>query len=1345
MSSRSPSPPPPAAPAAQAAPDADGATDRDQRLAEFRNILESSRSSRENLSVVEAVLDNDPTDLLYRDAADPTSAGPGGAPILSLTRLRHLSRVDKLSPRRKSTPFGSLGSDGYVASPRRDSNASMRALDAGLDDFEDEEEVYGPVSARSNQSRSLRSRTYSYSRSRSRSMASRDEMGTDMDAEGAGSSSERAKSASRGSILVDDLTEHDDDDDFEMTADRGAEGDDILLMKFAPYQREERRQSMSSRRLTMNRRTLFFTDRTLEASYARFISVLQLPFLRMGMLFLAALSLAYIGIDEYLYSGTEFHMLLGMRVLFSVGLLLTYVFTWVNPQFVIRHYTVLSFVSPLFGLVLVNATALLAAHGARDEHTEAEKRMGLSAAVVVALVYTPFSTYITHLRVKYAVVQHAVALTLFSTLVVSIGSYGPVEIVSAIAYIAFASTIALYHHRNRERVARSEFMVRRSLRREKTKTRVLLRNMLPAAVVDELAHGKSVVHNAVVTVAFVSIVDFHLILRDETATGAVTLLDRLYTMLDKLVDTSPNITKIETVFDTFVVVCGLPQECPAHALVMGQFLFELREAVTAFANRVSPIEIKIGMHTGPVVAGTVGTTRLFYRLVGDTVNTCSRLASLAHAGDILVSKATADLLREAFVIVPKGMTQVKGKGEMDLYVVSDQRMTRRRPTSFDGGTPHRHSTNSALHPSQLEHLFPGRRRSSSLNPFMRRYSSATDVKLERDQSSPISTVPTRSSPTSSSKVSSQESSPSSSRAASPPPGAVAAAAVGSEWAGEPTRGLRLGQQKVLHDYMYYLMRFDDERVEADFRRSFWTTHMGFMPVICRVAAGAILFFALVEIAFFIGDDDIMHIYSALSRAVGCGFALLYIALARYAPRFVDAHHTELVVSIFLVVCATLVTARTVVEEPFVVGFSLYIVFTIYGSYLLSIQWVILVMFSVGMMQVTIFLHAATTDVLVQAQALLFITVVTGLISSRAAERSARLTFALQLSLKEEREQFDRLLENLLPLPIIDRLKDGVPWTAQEHPGVSVLMLDLASFTFFSSRAKPQEIFEMLNSFFQRIDQLVARFPFLYKIDSVGDAVVVVGGLFPSPHDRHQQEVAAAENILDLALQILEMMESVRHPLRARIGVAHGPVVSGIVGQKVPKLHLWGQAVDDARDLEVNSGVGSCLANESIVKLTKQRYEFVDTVMSKGRAGSVSCTPRDAFFEEMRNVRAGSDSSMGSSSRAPAGASSRGSLSPLIRPQVMTQQQHQQHQRGTSGELPPLSPPSPSRAPMPAGVRGSGTLLTPPAHVARAVSFSSQTADEPDPMAYDGNVYILRARKPQLQLQQEQHLQTLKPS
>jgi len=200
-----------------------------------------------------------------------------------------------------------------------------------------------------------------------------------------------------------------------------------------------------------------------------------------------------------------------------------------------------------------------------------------------------------------------------------------------------------------------------------------LHRMLPPSVARKLTNGIGVEPETFnqCTIYFSDIVGFTAMCSESTPLQVVNFLNELYSKFDEIIQ-GFDVYKVETIGDAYMVVSGLPEKNPFHAGNIASMAIELLGAVKNFriAHRPSDsLQLRIGMHSGPVVAGVVGLAMPRYCLFGDTVNTSSRMESTGTPLKIHISKECNYELQQlgGYVTVERGLTSMKGKGEVLTY------------------------------------------------------------------------------------------------------------------------------------------------------------------------------------------------------------------------------------------------------------------------------------------------------------------------------------------------------------------------------------------------------------------------------------------------------------------------------------------------------------------------------------------------------------------------------------------------------------------------------------------------------------------------------------------------------
>src|SRR5512132_3280593 len=199
----------------------------------------------------------------------------------------------------------------------------------------------------------------------------------------------------------------------------------------------------------------------------------------------------------------------------------------------------------------------------------------------------------------------------------------------------------------------------------------LLLNILPEEVAQRLQAESHTIadHFDDASILFADVVDFTPLANRLDAREVVGLLDRLFTSFDELVDRY-EVEKIKTIGDCYMVAAGVPRQRPDHAHALAGLALEMREcAKTCLPEGAEhDLRLRIGISSGPVVAGVIGRRRFLYDLWGDTVNMASRMESHGSPDTIQMTRSTRELLADDFVTESRGLVEVKGKGEVETWV-----------------------------------------------------------------------------------------------------------------------------------------------------------------------------------------------------------------------------------------------------------------------------------------------------------------------------------------------------------------------------------------------------------------------------------------------------------------------------------------------------------------------------------------------------------------------------------------------------------------------------------------------------------------------------------------------------
>jgi PAS domain S-box-containing protein len=208
-----------------------------------------------------------------------------------------------------------------------------------------------------------------------------------------------------------------------------------------------------------------------------------------------------------------------------------------------------------------------------------------------------------------------------------------------------------------------------ALRLEKNKSERLLLNILPKPIVEQLKQfqGSLAQQFPEATILFADIVNFSPLSAEISPLELLNLLNQIFSVFDQLAE-KHGVEKIKTIGDAYMVAGGLPVPTDNHALAIGQMALDMQQAIHQFkTEQGKPLQIRIGINTGPVVAGVIGTKKFSYDLWGDAVNVASRMESSGLPGRIQVTAATKERLQDKYLFEERGSIAVKGKGKMISY------------------------------------------------------------------------------------------------------------------------------------------------------------------------------------------------------------------------------------------------------------------------------------------------------------------------------------------------------------------------------------------------------------------------------------------------------------------------------------------------------------------------------------------------------------------------------------------------------------------------------------------------------------------------------------------------------
>src|SRR6185436_1071433 len=233
-----------------------------------------------------------------------------------------------------------------------------------------------------------------------------------------------------------------------------------------------------------------------------------------------------------------------------------------------------------------------------------------------------------------------------------------------------ANVLGIFTSYTLERYSRREFLQRYAIQQERDQSDKLLFSILPARIAEQLKLGQETIAEefSSASVLFADIVDFTPLSANFEPREVVDMLNELFSGFDRLVD-KYSVEKIQVAGDGYMLAAGVPTPRKNHAVILAQLALEMLDYVKRqnFLGGRQPIEIRIGLNSGPLMGGVIGRKKFVYALWGDMVNTASRMESHGAKGKIQITRATYELVKDQFECEYIGEIDVKGKGRLEAW------------------------------------------------------------------------------------------------------------------------------------------------------------------------------------------------------------------------------------------------------------------------------------------------------------------------------------------------------------------------------------------------------------------------------------------------------------------------------------------------------------------------------------------------------------------------------------------------------------------------------------------------------------------------------------------------------
>jgi adenylate cyclase len=203
---------------------------------------------------------------------------------------------------------------------------------------------------------------------------------------------------------------------------------------------------------------------------------------------------------------------------------------------------------------------------------------------------------------------------------------------------------------------------------EKARSEELLLNILPKSIAERLKQGETTIADSFtdVSVLFADLAGFTSMSTQVTPSEIVVLLNKIFSAFDNLAERY-GLEKIKTIGDCYMAAAGLPVSKPDHAEATAEMALDMLRIIEDPRYTDRPLNLRIGINSGPVVAGVIGKRKFIYDLWGDTVNTANRMETYGLPNQIHVSNTTFELLKSKYQLEPREEIDVSGKGKMKTF------------------------------------------------------------------------------------------------------------------------------------------------------------------------------------------------------------------------------------------------------------------------------------------------------------------------------------------------------------------------------------------------------------------------------------------------------------------------------------------------------------------------------------------------------------------------------------------------------------------------------------------------------------------------------------------------------
>ena len=702
---------------------------------------------------------------------------------------------------------------------------------------------------------------------------------------------------------------------------------------------------------------------------------------------------------------------------------------------------------------------------------------------------------------------------------------------------------------------RNEYMFIQKVEIEVEKSANILSYLLPEFVRKRVKDGVRYIaeDKGTVSVVFCDICEFDKIVNLYSPQELTGLIDDVFGKIDMICETL-GITKIETVGKTYLACSGLKDSevgidqnilRVSHARRAIELGLEiLKDSSKMLLKDGSSLTFKIGINSGPVTAGVVGFHKPQFSLVGDTVNTASRMASTLDASNaIQISIATFEMLEDTRGLIFKDCyKEVKGKGTMETKLV--QAVV--------------HSVEEIV-TDDLNSMF-NRRRSSVLN-----MNSTPTFVMNGGRSSEMTGLALNNRHGRSSLLLNLD-------------------------IRTPSELMVKQRTRKLYKFFYYLFKETDDEVKFRKDHADMINNVQKLGILCAFGFNSCLIVA--EIVFLAVESK----YSSVFRLVILLSCQTALAIAFKAMQIIRKKvRIAFLLSFIYSISFTLFFVQSSIDEVnYLIQFSYFAYFYLLVNFFCWTFFKRNLIFNTPLIA---FWLSVTFRFQLELAQVVLILVYTLVIQAMVFgnEKKLRVNAALKEAAEKELEKTQQLLTQMMPPHALSNLEEGKEVTDRLSK-VTLLYADIVGFTSWSSIRTPREVVGMLSELFTRFDRMCVENN-VYKVHTIGDCYVAMGYV----NDKKRNPAREAVNMINFAESLISLIEETNEKckiqLGMRIGVHTGDIIGGITGTKIVRYDIYGADVLIANKMESNGDAGKIAVSESTKDLIESYladdFEFVE--------------------------------------------------------------------------------------------------------------------------------------------------------